>query len=105
MLPPSLMSEVYNSTSNNCGHFVVKVWKELTGQDISSLVLEPLTRVVDKFQKLKQPESPCLVVMTFGQTTHVGVWYKEAILHMTEQGPRYQELNSIQENYRYRFYK
>lgn len=105
MLSLSILAEPYHPQNNNCGHFVVKIWKQLTGQDITKYLLQPLDKIAGDFTKLKEPQSPCLTVMTFGGVTHVGVWYEGKLLHMTDKGPVYQELSSVKENFKYRFYK
>lgn len=83
----------------NCLHFARDVWLELTGDDIQrrlDALSEPEgTRhfsrgEVKSFARLPRRSDPCLVLMRRprGQP-HVGVYLRGRILHLTEQGARF----------------
>jgi hypothetical protein len=45
------------------------------------------------FTKLEKPESPCFVVMQRNRVQpHVGIFYKNRILHLTDHGVEFQPL-------------
>ena len=92
----SFFEKRYNRQTYNCAHFVCDVWKSLTGQDIGTelegFLRPPKERRTDpalrhKFRKLKQPESPCLVLMQRPRSVpHAGVFVRGKVIHLHESG-------------------
>ena len=86
------MNCTYDRINYNCGHFACDVWKDITGEDISSK-MTPLIECIDvktmpiraknQFIKLDKKESPCLVLMrSITMTLHIGVYYNGNVIHL-----------------------
>jgi hypothetical protein len=96
-------NRVYNKSKYNCAHLVAEVWQHLTGEDIHELLagflLPPRDRYVKNgiqhnFEKLKNPVSPCLVLMRKPKLApHVGLFYQGRVLHIHEAGVQFQPLD------------
>ena len=104
----------YDIDKQNCGHFVVEVWKDLTGQNIAGVCAAFLDAEMTKtrmearegLMHIRKPESPCIVVMKSPHTeTHVGVYIKGKILHLSENGVRYEPLVMLTPYWRMSYYK
>jgi hypothetical protein len=88
------------SPAYNCWNFACDVWKDVTGQDISSRIPKH-TSVRDLVQDhasrltpLVEPESPCLVMMQSNRKIpHIGVFVNGSVLHMNEKGAFRQPLS------------
>lgn len=99
----------------NCFAFARDVWVELTGVDLgqqtpehrsAALYQDRALQVANTLQPLEKPASPCLVLLLGARTEpHVGVYYRNKILHLNEKGVYYQPLSDIQGNREARFYK
>lgn len=93
----------YNKQSYNCAHLVTEAWFKLTGDDIKEamegFLNAPRSRSVGiglrhKFIRLKEPISPCIVLMNrVGAIPHVGVYYKNKVLHIHASGTEYVPLD------------
>ena len=96
------LEKQYNEDSYNCAHFVTEVWKELTGEDISSkmdgFLLPPSDRYTrlekrKAFRRIENPLTPCIVLLQGRkQTPHVGIFFKRRVLHITKRGVQYMPL-------------
>lgn len=106
----------YNERTYNCAHFVVEVWQALKGEDLSEKLTGFMTskdkRVVNPkirfgFTRLKEPESPCLIVMhKHRQGSHVGIYLNGKILHIGESGVQHVPIGLATFGFdRYGFYK
>ncbi|GEA08486.1 hypothetical protein KUL42_32470 [Alteromonas sp. KUL42] len=86
----------YSPANYNCVHFTVEVWQALTGNNIEqalTLFMRPSNdrkasmSLRRSFKKLEAPQSPCLALMQRQKTSpHLGVYYKNKIIHITELG-------------------
>jgi hypothetical protein len=85
----------YHKTQYNCGHFACDVYNYLTGADIEVPTGTVSTVSLRRFvNKLSDPVSPCLAVMSRPHyTTHVGVYINGKIMHLTEQGARIEDVD------------
>ncbi len=91
------LDRTYDKRTYNCAHFVSEVWEYLTGVRIDDILkgflLPPKERHVcpeirHSFRKLDKPRGLCIVLMQRPRTDpHVGLFYKNKILHITESGP------------------
>ncbi len=103
----------YDVHNNNCGHFVSKVWKDLTGQDVSPLITPfvngdttELLKHRNEFHQIPKPESPCLVVMHAQHAdSHVGIFVEGRLLHFTEAGVVFEQLSMFTPYWRLTYYK
>lgn len=85
----------YSTSEYNCAHFVVEVWRELTGQDVrdamSGFLYAPRDRRVVKSRLagvrfLERPVSPCFVYMQRrGCAPHVGIFKDDRVIHITAE--------------------
>jgi len=96
------LGRTYNKDNYNCAHFVVEVWEHLTGVNIEDKMAGFLLPVEYRFvpfslrrlfKKLDKPTGLCIVLMQrFGKEPHVGLYYKNRVLHITKQGVQYMPL-------------
>lgn len=79
----------------NCAHFVTEVWLHLTGQDLDNIMQGVLKRPSDRRVNLSEmrtvtffdkPKPLCLVMMQRPGFAHVGVWYRQRVLHLLDTG-------------------
>lgn len=109
----SWLDRRYDLRSYNCGHFVADVWRELTGEEIRNICQNVLNGDIRSFQeatrkytRLPIPLSPCVVIMRGKNLqTHAGVFVDEAVLHLTNDGVRYQTLYEFDKQYRMSYYR
>lgn len=95
MIDP-LFSRRYSAARYNCAHFVIEAWRTITGQDVEDklrgVLCAPTQRRLDLdrlrgVEFLAAPKSPCFVLMQRPRgLAHVGIWYKERVLHLLESG-------------------
>lgn len=97
----ALLVRRYDAKNYNCLHLAAEFWKERTGEDILERlagVLNGITRAhVAGFTRLQAPLSPCLALMRqrMGGVMHVGVFYKNRILHITPQRVEFQPVQVV----------
>ncbi len=92
----SYLARRYHLKRYNCWHMACDAWRDLTGQDLGDRTPEIITRAaligrfdsdVPNFERIADPESPCLVLMRNpGTVPHVGVFMANKILQMTHNG-------------------
>ena len=94
----------YNSTNNNCGHFVNEVWQDLTGEVLDTYDITPdLPR---RFKKLRKPEEPCFCLMQAHLLPpHIGIYINKKILHFSETGVKHDSIANIIPYYRLSYYR
>lgn len=95
----------YNKDTYNCAHFASEVWEYLCNESISkslgNFLLPFNQRTADmslrhSFKKLKEPESPCIVLMQRHRcNAHVGVYVRGKVLHIQEHGVEFLPLNLV----------
>lgn len=97
-----LFDKTYHKQRYNCVHFVCEAWQLVAGADLSQRMSGVLRAVSDgggmqrddmrPFERLNEPDSPCIVLMHGNQSPHVGLFYRHKVLHITEQGVQYMPL-------------
>ena len=101
--------KTYHKTEYNCAHFTCEVWAHLTRVDISlemqGFLTPPDERFVhrqirDTFQIIKNPISPCIVQGESFNEKHVGVFFDNRILHLSEDCVRFESLLSFKLNFK-----
>ena len=99
----------YHETEYNCAHFVCDVWFHLTRVDISlemqGFLMPPDERFVygqakRNFRIMKKPISPCIVQGEAFNEKHVGVFFNNRILHLSEDCVRFESLISFKLNFK-----
>lgn len=88
------------SESYNCYDFARDVYLDLAGRDIG-----PQTVGHGRFERLRGPVHPCLVLMR-GRLAHVGVYWRGRVLHLSREGVHYQDLEVATLGYQHvRYYR
>lgn len=101
--------EIYNRKANNCLHFAAKVWADQTNVEFQG-VFDFLhgkcsLSTAKKFKYLKKPHSPCIAVFKGKFETHIGIYIRGKILHLTESGVLFQRIEDASISfYKVRFY-
>jgi len=101
----------YEFNKYNCGHFVVEVWKYLTGEDLAGACKDFLQTGFQKTRRdrirIEQPESPCLVVLTSRRTVpHVGIYWEGRMIHLNALvGARWEHLDMLPSQYTQHYFK
>lgn len=106
-------SRKYDATFYNCGHFVIEVWEFLTGEDISLCATSFQTRNIKDYrdyhiqrQRIKKPNDPCLVVMrSVDAVPHVGIFVEGRVLHIGEDGVRFDRIPFLKNTYKLTYFK
>lgn len=108
-----LFNKKFNKNNYTCADFVCEAWKELTGFEIKNKFgsfLKPNGKINFKarrdFKRLEKPESPCVVLMLDKKRSpHVGIFYKNKVIHIKESHVEYQPLNIVSRGFeQVRFY-
>ena len=108
------LDEQYDATKNNCGHFVVKVWKYLTNKNISGTCAAFMSGDLSDYKAqrkkelthIREPVSPCVVMMQSPHSeTHVGIYVFGKVLHLREEGVKYEPLKMLEPYWRMSYYK
>jgi hypothetical protein len=98
----------------NCLHFAADVWRAEVGEDLHERLeglamtgRAPSASQRRGFQRLARPSSPCVVIMTRPHMeAHVGVYLRDRVLHLTEQGASFVPLHVAAFGYKeVRFYR
>ena len=104
------MIELFNreySQQYTCNEFACEAWKQITSKDLSKRI-EKFLNGKGRFKRLDKPISPCLVFFKNNEksSTHVGLFYCDKVLHLTESGVQYVSMRSLKNYYiRFRFYE
>ena len=104
------MIELFNreySQQYTCNEFACEAWQKITGEDLSKRLNDHLNGV-GSFKELVASESPCIAFFSINKKlgTHVGVFYKGKILHLSMRGVQYVPLEFVMIGFReVRFYK
>ncbi|HEX4302826.1 MAG TPA: hypothetical protein VHZ78_08530 [Rhizomicrobium sp.] len=101
----------------NCLHFARDVWQAHVGVDIGERLKALREGAADRrvhkgdvaaFEALDGPQDPCLVLLwqQNGGDSHVGVYLRGRLLHLTEKGVRFERLDLALDGYASpRFYR
>lgn len=111
-----LLNRVYDDDHYHCVHFVIEAGQYLFDYDFTNCFLgmtgslstgvQTSRHTVSNSKRTQNPKDGTVVLMTnlMGKL-HVGLYYGDSVLHLSEQGPRYQTLRSLNRLYnRIRFY-
>ncbi len=113
----ALLDRRYDSKNYHCVHFLIEAAQYLLNQDYSASFLgltgdlsqsiQTSRNTTIKNKRLEKPEHGCIVLMTnLLNSSHVGLFYCNRVLHLSESGVYFQELRSLERNYsRFRFYE
>jgi hypothetical protein len=95
-----LFLKTYHDKDYNCSHFVVDAYKEITGIDISDPLLGFMREKQDRkvFHSLRKnfgqvsviKNKTLICLMSNNHDKHLGVFYKNKILHLRKNGVEYQ---------------
>lgn len=112
-----LFDKKYDVQNYHCVHFVIDAAKDLFNRDYSknfigltgSLndAIKTSRQTVIKNKRIKEPIHSCIVLMTSPTgSNHVGLFYDQKILHLTEIGVQFVSMRLLQQSYtRFRFYE
>lgn len=106
----------YDIDTYNCVHFLCDAWRHITGEDLAGRMSGWLCAVSEKrflreqvqqFERLSHPVSPCIVLLqSHHQSPHVGLYYRNKVLHLSHDGVQYMPLNVVASGFkRVRFYQ
>lgn len=100
----SYLNKQYDKRNYNCAHFVSEVWLDLFGYDLSIQLQGFMTErckrnaklsELRKLKKIYEPKSPCIVWLHSKNISHVGIYIEGRILHITEDGVKYELLETL----------
>lgn len=106
----------YDSDRYHCVHFVIDAGKCLFGYDFSVNFLgvdqslsdngSPTRHTVANAERTHTPTNGTVVLMNrFDNALHVGLYIDERVLHLSENGVRYETIRTLQRSYkRIRYY-
>lgn len=90
------MGKQYDTDNYHCAHFVVDVYRSMYGNDMAealSCFLFPVDKaradigIRKKFQRVhKGKTGDILVLHHFTGETHVGIFYKDKVMHLSREG-------------------
>lgn len=97
------LGKKFSIVSYNCWDLVREAWLDLTGDDIGKRTpIPPTLRAMKErflneeshFMKVDKPVSPCIVLFKrYRLLPHVGIFFKNKVLHIRETGVEYQPLS------------
>jgi hypothetical protein len=109
------LSKTYDIQSYNCLHFASDIWREITGEDLRERLGGNVyeSRSINKsfrrdWKQIAVPSDLCLAVFSRSrkdpkvepyQPSHVGVWFKGLVGHLTEAGACWQEIDLARRGY------
>lgn len=87
----------YDRNNFHCVHFVIHAAKEIYNQDYSKCfvgltgsideTLQTSRNTVIQNKRLEKPKEGCIVLMTYqNESSHVGLFFRHRIFHLTEMG-------------------
>ena len=113
----ALFEKQYNVMNYHCVHFLIDAAQSIFGQDYSTSfiglqgalneALSTSRQTVIRNKRLKEPQQGCIVLMTsLTGDNHVGLFYCDKVLHLTESGVQYVSMRSLKNYYlRFRYYE
>ena len=90
------MQKLVYSDDYHCEHFAVDALRFLTGKDISQYMYTGSAAIpmnVRQFKKVTSPSQFSLVLLRDNHKAHIGIWYNNAVLHLSNDGVVHQTLN------------
>ncbi len=97
------MHDLQYSDNYHCEHFAIDCYRFLTGADVSELMLTKghfKALNLRNFVKLDKPQQNCFVLMRDKNNSHVGVWYDNQVLHLTQKGVVMQPLFTLEKSFK-----
>ncbi|WP_336957067.1 hypothetical protein [Acinetobacter johnsonii] len=113
----ALFEKQYNVMNYHCVHFLIDAAQSIFGQDYSTSfiglqgalneALSTSRQTIIRNKRLKEPQQGCIVLMTSPTgDNHVGLFYCDKVLHLTESGVQYVSIRSLKNYYlRFRYYE
>lgn len=95
------------SKNYTCNEFACEAWQQIAGEDLKKRVQEFFDGQ-GGFEQLSEPISPCIVYFKVNDhtPTHVGVFFDNRILHLTDRGVQFMPLEIVSFGFKeVRFYK
>ena len=86
----------YDKQRYCCEHFLIDVYRALTGVDLSDKLLTRgffTARQLRNFKQVDTPKQLTIVLFRDANKAHVGLWYDNKVLHLSEQGVLLQPLD------------
>ena len=86
----------YDADKYCCEHFLIDAYRYYTGKDISNKLLTSGFFNAQKLRNFRQVETPkqlTIVLFRDKAKAHVGLWYDNKVLHLSEQGVLLQPLD------------
>ena len=86
----------YDKQRYCCEHFLIDIYRELTGIDLTNKLLTSGFFNAQKLRNFRQVETPkqlTIVLFRDKAKAHVGLWYDNKVLHLSEQGVLLQPLD------------
>ena len=104
----SLFDRTYHVDHYNCTHFVIEAWRVLFDEDISDR-FDGVAQAFNADKKIKRSSMRLLreiekptddrhCIVCFQRNTHaphVGIFFGQKVLHITEGGVQYLELHKV----------
>lgn len=92
----SLLDRVWKK-GYTCNEFAIDAYKLITGVNIQSKLMAQLNGG-DEFIELEYAKTPCIVFMSNSnkESSHIGIFYNEKILHLTTRGVQFAPLELIE---------
>lgn len=88
----------YDKDNYHCEHFLIDIYRELTGIDLShKLLVSGFFNIKNlrNFRKIIQPKSLSIVLFRDKNKAHVGLWYDNKVLHLDTKGVLLQPLDVV----------
>lgn len=113
----TLFEKQYNPLNYHCVHFLIDAAQSLLSTDYSSsfigltgalnTAINTSRQTVVKNKRLQEPIHGCIVLMTSPTgSNHVGLFYANKVLHLSENGVQYVNLRALKPYYlRFRYYE
>ena len=113
----ALFRKQYNPEKYHCVHFVIDAAKEIYQADYAhcfvgmtgslSETIKSSKQNLSTGKRIQKPKDGCVVLMTnYDESSHVGLYYKDRVFHLTERGVQRPTLEQIKLMFkRIRFYE
>lgn len=84
-----------------CNEFACEVWQRITDENLTERLYDFLNGN-SSFIVHEEPVSPCIVFFTNGKQTptHVGVFFEDALYHLSMRGAQYVPLDIVKMGFR-----
>ena len=86
----------YDKNRYCCEHFLIDCYKEFKGVDLSDKLLSSgffNAQKLRNFRQVDKPKQLTIVLFRDANKAHVGLWYDNKVLHLSEQGVLLQPLD------------